>query len=184
MTRKPIYLVCGFPRSGTSMMMRALDTGGIPAVFDGTEDQRRNAQCPVHGYVPNPHGFYECYGLHNLWWSQLRGEVVKVVHGNLHALPPEERYAAVYMRRDPEEIKWSYPTVGGSPIELDHYRRNVSEDLCHLNLTLHADLVILDYAAVVANPVREFQKLAHWPIDVHKAAATVDPNLYRHRKGT
>jgi hypothetical protein len=44
-----IVVVTGIPRSGTSMMMRMLEAGGVPCFHDA--DQRANQF--------NPGGFYE-----------------------------------------------------------------------------------------------------------------------------
>jgi hypothetical protein len=32
---KPIYIISGLPRSGTSMLMQILDAGGMPVASDG-----------------------------------------------------------------------------------------------------------------------------------------------------
>lgn len=45
----PIVVVSGLPRSGTSMMMRMLEAGGVPIVADGV----RAAD------VSNPRGYFE-----------------------------------------------------------------------------------------------------------------------------
>src|SRR5690348_4299457 len=103
----PIYVVSGFPRSGTSMMMRCLEAGGIPCVYDTRGDEARNRNTLIPGYVPNPHGFYEDAPLQNPDWSAFRGKCVKVVRDNLHLVPPGERLRVVYMGRDPAEIRRS-----------------------------------------------------------------------------
>jgi hypothetical protein len=182
----PIYLVCGFPRSGTSMMMRAAEAGGLPCVYDAAGDARRNAASVIPDYAPNPHGFYELDGLQSLDWAAARGKVVKVVQGNVPLLPRGERYRAAYMRRDPAEIRRSYVSVAG-PLPhppaafrfLDQYDALLRADLDAL-AALPADVIVLDYAAVVADPRGQFARLG-WPIDAARAAATVDPALYRHR---
>jgi hypothetical protein len=46
---EPIVVVSGLPRSGTSMMMRMLDAGGVPILSDG----EREAD------IDNPKGYYE-----------------------------------------------------------------------------------------------------------------------------
>ena len=46
---KPIVVVSGLPRSGTSMAMRMLEAGGLPLVTDGLRTADDS----------NPNGYYE-----------------------------------------------------------------------------------------------------------------------------
>ena len=189
MTPNPIYIVSGFPRSGTSMMMRALEAGGLAAIHDGcrTDAVRRNSTL-IPGYDPNPHGFYECDDLGRLDWSACVGRCVKVVRDNLCDHTPSAPFAAVYLTRDPAEIRRSFPgTMSGPPGPatfnfLHDYWGTVEAD-CRMLAGRAVSLVRLHYPDVVADPRAAFSALAAagWPIDVDRAAATVDPDLYRHR---
>jgi len=49
MEKSFITIVAGLPRSGTSMMMQAIEAGGIPALTDGIREKD----------VDNPKGYYE-----------------------------------------------------------------------------------------------------------------------------
>lgn len=176
----PIYIVSGFPRSGTSMMMRALEAGGIPCVYSTEGDANRNRNTLIPGYVPNPHGFYEDAPIESRDWSAFRGKAVKVIRDNLWMLPVGERIRAVYMRRDPAEIRRSYVGIMSGPHPepfhwLENYEQQVDSDLASL-----ADVTVLDYADVVADPTRHLTRIC-WPINVDAASATIDPGLYRHR---
>lgn len=182
---RPIYVVSGFPRSGTSMMMRAAEAGGIPCVYDPAGDADRNRNTLLANYVPNPHGFYEDAPIHRVeMWPTFRGKAVKVVRDNLSLVPPGERLAVAYMRRDPAEIKRSYRGIMSGPHPdpfrwLDGYHEQAAADVAALAGAGHG-VVVLDYAAVVADPAGELARLG-WPFDAGRAAATVDPKLYRHR---
>lgn len=177
---EPIYIVSGFPRSGTSMMMRALEAGGIPCVYSPAGDANRNRNTLIPGYVPNPHGFYEDADLTPGVWSNYRGKAVKVIRDDLSFLPAGERLRGVYMRRDPAEIRRSYVGILSGPYGesafsfLDDYESKVASDVARLGA------IVLDYADVVADPWRELARL-DWPINLSRAAMTVDPALYRHR---
>lgn len=186
-----VYLVVGFPRSGTSMLMRALDAGGIPAIHDaGRGDAVRRNSTMLPGYDPNPHGFYEIEDLRAVDWRRCEGRCVKVIRDNLIDCVPPGGYRAVYMTRDPAEIRRSYPgTMSGPPTDatfdfLRGYWETVAADVGRLE-SLGAAVARLHYPAVVAGPLAAFARLAAagWPIDPAAAAATVDPALYRYRGG-
>ena len=49
MMSKPIIIVSGLPRSGTSMMMRMLEAGGVELIVDGVREADED----------NPRGYYE-----------------------------------------------------------------------------------------------------------------------------
>lgn len=182
-----VYLVVGFPRSGTSMLMRAFDSAGIPAVWSPSreKDMRSNSRM-IPNYDPNPHGFYEHEDLSNLNWTMCDGKCVKVIRDNLGILP-FGCYRAVYITRDPEEIKASYPgTMSGPPSIgefnfLIDYWNKVDSDIDLLKYR-GASVVRLHYPEVVSDPWAAFNSLG-WPINVVAAAETVDPSLYRHRGG-
>ncbi len=181
---QPVYIVSGFPRSGTSMMMRCLEAGGIPCVYNPAGDVNRNRNTLLASYIPNPHGFYEDAPLHLPDWSAFHGKAVKVVHDNLHMIPPDERLRIVYMRRDPAEIASSYRGIrsglhSGLLAWLDRYVETVAADVAGLVRSGH-ETTILDYAAVIADPITQLTRIS-WPLDVVHAATVVDPLLYRHR---
>lgn len=174
---KPIYLIAGFPRSGTSALMRALDAGGLPAVHDADYGRLPSAD-PT--YDPNPHGYYELRNREHK--PEYAGRVVKCLNRQmLDVLNPVFRYRAVYLMRDPAEIKRSYArTVPNGRRDFSNYGRDVLNDVRLLE-GFGADVVLLKYRDVIDDPYRELSKLTGWPFDVAAAAATIDPALYRHR---
>jgi hypothetical protein len=177
---EPIYIVSGFPRSGTSMMMRALEAGGVPCLYDPDGDAARNAACPIEGYQPNPHGFYELNNVHQLDWATAVGKAVKLINGNLHTLPSDLPYRVVYMVRSPLELRRSFPTVHADVRQLTAYRAAVRSDLAILR-RLNAETVVISFPSLVSRPIAELSRL-RWPIDTERAARTIDPALYRHRR--
>lgn len=97
--RTEIVIVSGLPRSGTSMMMRMLDAGGMPLLTDGVRAADED----------NPRGYYEFERVKKLredaaWLCDAPGKAVKVVSYFLDALPPEYEYRVVFVRRAIAEV--------------------------------------------------------------------------------
>jgi hypothetical protein len=95
----PVFVVSGLPRSGTSMMMRMLDAGGLPALTDGVRPSDQD----------NPDGYYEFEPVKTLehnasWIDEARGRVIKIVYVHLRHLPASVNYKIIFMRRIIEEI--------------------------------------------------------------------------------
>lgn len=105
--RTPTYVVTGFPRSGTSMMMRCLEKGGIP-VERGPRDESHLELEAKTGYLPNPHGFYERGHGTEPWWfpAGVRG-AVKMELASTAVMCPGGRYRVILMYRDQEAVRKS-----------------------------------------------------------------------------
>ena len=94
-----VTVVSGAPRSGTSMMMRMLAEGGIPALTDGVRKPDSD----------NPHGYFEFEPVKRTkddatWLADARGRAVKMVYELLRDLPADRSYRVVLMRRDLGEM--------------------------------------------------------------------------------
>jgi hypothetical protein len=94
-----VTVVSGVPRSGTSMMMRMLQAGGMELVTDG----RRTAD------EHNPYGYFEDERVLRLardasWVAEARGKAIKVIYRLLEHLPPGLEYRVLYMQRDYLEV--------------------------------------------------------------------------------
>ena len=55
---KTLYVVSGFMRTGTSMMMKALEAGGLDACYKQSREEMKNRYADEH-YDPNIGGLYE-----------------------------------------------------------------------------------------------------------------------------
>ena len=80
--RDYVTVVTGAPRSGTALMMRMLDAGGIPALTDGHRPPDEH----------NPGGYFEYDPVKRLaedasWLEAARGRAVKVIYRLLAHLP-------------------------------------------------------------------------------------------------
>src|SRR3954449_579427 len=98
--QKPIVVVSGLPRSGTSMAMKMLEAGGVPILSDGI----RTAD------VSNPKGYYELERVKELdkggdtaWPAEARGKAVKIISFLLTWLPETYDYQVIFMQRDLQE---------------------------------------------------------------------------------
>jgi hypothetical protein len=98
---RPIVVVSGLPRSGTSMAMKMLEAGGLRLVTDGLRTADED----------NPKGYYEDERVKDLhqardksWLRESRGKVIKVISFLLKSLPDDNNYKVLFMHRDLREI--------------------------------------------------------------------------------
>src|SRR5207247_9084675 len=94
-----IIIVSGLPRSGTSLMMQALENGGVEVVTDNIRTSDTD----------NPRGYYELEKVKKMkqdasWLPQARGKAFKMVSQLLYDLPPIESYRVIFMERDLDEM--------------------------------------------------------------------------------
>ncbi|MCK4342188.1 MAG: sulfotransferase family protein [Phycisphaerae bacterium] len=94
-----IVIVSGLPRSGTSMMMRMIEAGGVPALIDNIRQADED----------NPRGYYEFEPVKKTkedpsWLEQAPGKVVKMVYRLLYDLPNDREYRVVFTQRHLEEV--------------------------------------------------------------------------------
>src|SRR5262245_34269287 len=97
---KPIIIVSGLPRSGTSMMMKILEAGGLPVLTDALRTADDD----------NPKGYYEYERVKQLdkgdqaWLAEAEGKVVKVISALLTQLPATHQYRVIFMQRKLAEV--------------------------------------------------------------------------------
>jgi hypothetical protein len=186
---KETYIVSGHPRSGTSMMMHALITGGLEGAYSSEKVPRSNSNAV---YAPNPNGFFELVNSEQQApWHPVAfaGKVLKSIYAMLPQLAPGN-YKVVYMLRNPEEIRASNnslrkPVRRGpySALSDDDYFSKMSHYISIAELRPDMDILQVWYHDVLANPVEQFERIRDFglPIDPAKAASIVDPKLYRNR---
>jgi Sulfotransferase domain len=188
---KPIVVVSGLPRSGTSMAMKMLEAGGVPILTDGI----RTAD------VSNPKGYYEFEPVKELdkggeaaWLADARGKAVKIISFLLTYLPEAYDYKVIFMQRDLEENIASQNTMlinrgekqEGDDAQLrkayeDHLKsvhRFLSNRSCFSTLTL-------TYHEVVERPREAALRINEFlggTLDVERMAAVADAGLYRNRR--
>jgi hypothetical protein len=182
--------VAGLPRSGTSMMMQMLTSGGIEPYTDG----RREADSD------NPRGYFEhekATALHRdvSWIPEARGKVVKIVAHLLPHLPPGEEYRIVFMHRELEEVTASQTAMlkrlgrQGGQIGEKELARVFAGQLVRVQEWLKRApgvfVLPLQYSQVLSDPADAASRLAMFvgaPFDAAKAASSVEPSLRRQGK--
>ena len=171
--------------------MRCIEAGGLEAVFNEKLDAIWQLTAGTDDYNPNPNGYYHSEDDQTDWPSFHRdhkGKVIKIPRADL-AIVPRGKYKLVFMVRNPKEIiasmrKFS-PYVSWGDMERNAYLYDIVKKATLDRIRDRGDYDILEvqYADVVENPKNEFEKIRDFgfPIDVEKAAAMVDPSLYRLR---
>ncbi len=187
---RPIVVVSGLPRSGTSMVMKMLEAGGLPVLTDGIRTADED----------NPKGYYEVERVKNLaqeadkgWLAEARGKVVKVISFLLKSLPSHYNYRVVFIRRDIEEVLASQRKMLARRGETEatapeRMRALFEDDLWRASYQLkhrpEFETMELHYSAVLAQPLEQARRVAAFlggGLDVEAMAAAVDPQLYRNR---
>jgi hypothetical protein len=188
-TERPfLTIVSGLPRSGTSLMMKMLEAGGLPVLVDGV----RTAD------VDNPRGYYEFEPVKRLkedtsWVAPACGKAVKMVYLLLLDLPPDVEYRVLFMRRNIDEVLASQAAM------LRRLGKSAPLDDARMAALFHDGLVKFDgwvkdrpnfrlldvsYNALVtdAAPVAaEVDQFLGLGLDVDAMTRIVDPTLYRNR---
>jgi hypothetical protein len=184
-----IGIVSGLPRSGTSMMMRMLEAGGVDVVTDGLREAD----------IDNPKGYYEFEKVKQIkedasWIPSTRGRVFKMVSLLLYHLPPNERYRIVLMRRATEEILASerkmLERLGRDPGPPDDRMADIfGKHLTHLEGWLtgqkHIACLQVSYNDVLGSPesvLAEVGRFMGGTLDVDRMLSVVDRSLYRNKK--
>lgn len=187
---EPIVVVSGLPRSGTSMLMKMLDAGGLSVVTDG----QRTAD------EDNPKGYFEAERIKSLaqesdrrWLAGARGKAIKVISYLLRSLPSQFNYRVVFIRRDIEEVLASQSKMLARRGEKDDTPPERMRDLFEKDVSRAQDILArepqfetleVQYAAILARPLEEARRIAGFVgggMDVEAMAAAVDPELYRNR---
>jgi hypothetical protein len=186
----PIVVVSGLPRSGTSMIMKMLEAGGLPVLTDGLRAADED----------NPKGYYEVERVKDLageadkgWLAGARGKGIKVISYLLRSLPSTFNYKVVFIRRNLEEVLASQRKMLARRGEAEEtaperMRALYEDDLWRASYQLRRrpefESLEVDYSAVLARPLEEARRLTAFlggGLDAEAMAAAVDPQLYRNR---
>ena len=185
-----ITIVSGLPRSGTSMMMKVLEAGGIPPITD----ELRQAD------EDNPKGYYEFERVKEMdkgdtaWVVEARGKVVKVISALLKYLPPSEQYRVVFIQRNMPEILASQRKMlvrrGEDPDKVDDaqmaalFEKHLTQVQEWLQAQPNFRVLYVHYSDILADPRPSIDKVNEFlggNLDVAAMMEAVDPALYRNR---
>ena len=183
-----ITVVSGLPRSGTSMMMQMLHTGGLPCITD----ELREAD------ISNPKGYFEfekVKGLRtdNSWLPEAKGKAIKIISHLLPCLPPELDYKIVFMERNLDEVLASQRKMlenqglsGGDPSD-KRLSQIFAKQLYQVKKMLddrQISTLFVDYRDVLEDPAEISAKLQAFlgkNLDQQAMKDVVDNNLYHQR---
>ena len=191
MIEKPtIVIVSGLPRSGTSMMMRILEAGGLEVVTDNIRKADND----------NPGGYYEIEKVKKLkkdssWLDDCHGKVIKVISQLLFDLPDNKRYKILFIRRNMEEIlapqrimlKRLGRTGAGISDEkmAEKFHNHLQKTENWLSSRDEIDVLYLNYNKLIENAIKyvaDVNAFLDGGLDEEKMAGVVEVKLYRQRK--
>ncbi|HVW08258.1 MAG TPA: tetratricopeptide repeat protein, partial [Bryobacteraceae bacterium] len=184
-----VVIVCGLPRSGTSMLMQMLVAGGVPAVTDGIRSADED----------NPRGYFELEAVKQMangapWLEDARGKVVKIVAPLIPHLPDGVPCRVLLTERDISDIIASQRqmmtrrgrSVSETPARLarlkSEYLRLIVWTKGFLASRPDTKLLCLDRNAVIRDPRRAAEAINRFlggNLDVERMIGEVRPELSR-----
>jgi hypothetical protein len=191
---EPIIVVSGLPRSGTSMMMRMLDAGGLHAMSDG----EREAD------IDNPKGYFELERIKHLeketdksYVREARGKSLKVISFLIKDLPDDNDYRVIFMRRDLEEVLASQDKMidrlGTEDSSAAHeamkeaYRNDIVRTRLFCRKKPNFEYTEVHYKTAVEDAAAAAQQVNAFlagTLDEAAMREAVDASLYRNRQGS
>lgn len=185
-----IVVVSGLPRSGTSMMMKILEAGGLEIVTDNIRLADDD----------NPRGYYEFEKVKKLskdssWLSTCNGKAVKVISQLLYGLPGNYMYKILFMERKMEEILASQRAMlerlgqvgAGISDELlaEKFRAHLQKIDVWLAEQENMQVLYVSYNEILEDPpmhLAEVNRFLGGVLDGAGMAGSVENSLYRQRK--
>jgi hypothetical protein len=188
-TAEFLTIVSGLPRSGTSMMMRMLQCGGLPVLTDEVRTPDDD----------NPNGYYEFEAVKQTksdpsWLEGSEGKAVKMIYRLLYDLPSTRSYRVLFMRRHLDEILASQRVMlqrhgmadGVSEEQMSKlFRAEIDSFYQWVKRQAHVEMIDVDYNRMLQNPRPETERVNSFLgniLDVDMMASVVDGSLYRNRK--
>ncbi len=189
MGRGTITIVSGLPRSGTSMMMRMIERGGMEVLTDHLRKADKD----------NPRGYYEFERVKQLkrdtsWLPDAEGMAVKIISQLLQYLPSNYSYKVIFMRRQMEEILASQERMlvrrGEETDKIADeklaalFQQHLERVQTWLDGQPNLDVIYVSYNRVLESPRDEARRVNAFlgqDLDVDAMASVVDPTLYRQR---
>lgn len=183
-----ITIVSGLPRTGTSLMMKMLEAGGVPVYVDNVREADED----------NPGGYYELEDVKKVredtaWMDSAVGRVFKMVSMLLFDLPEDRRYKIVFMERNLDEVIASQrkmlERMGKTPTGQDDNdaKRLFTKHLREIKEWLAAqgniEVLYMPHRDVISDPAGCAAKVSAFlgGLDIAKMSTIVNPELYRNR---
>lgn len=190
-TDKTIYVVSGLPRSGTSMMMKMLEAGGLGALTDNIRTADDD----------NLQGYYEFERVKAMkdgdtaWVGEAQGKVIKVISALLESLPAGYHYKVIFMEREMMEILASQRKMlerrgkPGNPAEdgkfADLYGKHLEKVKAWLARQENMKVLYVRYNGMLKEPAALAGEVADFlgiPLNVKAMSEVPQEKYYRQRK--
>ncbi len=188
---EPIVVVSGLPRSGTSMLMKMLDAGGMEIMTDS----ERVAD------VDNPKGYFEYERVKDLeketdksYVREGRGKVLKVISFLIKDLPDDNDYRVILMRRDLDEVLASQnkmiqrlgteDSTAAQDAMKEAYRNDIVRTRLLCKNRPNFELIEINYKNTIEDPAataRSVNAFVGGHLDEAAMREAVDGSLYRNR---
>ena len=186
---KFITIVSGLPRSGTSMMMKMLEAGGMEILTDNLRTADED----------NPKGYYEFEVVKELeenqeWLPGAQGKVVKIISQLLKPLPRDYEYKVIFMRRKMAEILASQKQMlvrRGEPTDAvsdktlaELFQKHLSQIEAWLAEQPNFEVLYIHYSEALDKPAEAAEQIKEFlggKLDVEKMNSVVDKSLHRQR---
>jgi hypothetical protein len=189
---EPLIVVSGLPRSGTSMMMKMLEAGGIPI----WSDRERGAD------IDNPKGYFELERIKDLenetdksYLREGRGKAVKAISFLIKDLPDDNDYRVIFMRRDLDEVIASQEKMiarldqGDTSADPEALKEAYRNDIVRTRLLCkkrpNFELIEVSYRSAIEDPAaasRAVNAFLGGHLDEAAMREAIDASLYRNRK--
>lgn len=188
---KTIYIVSGLPRSGTSMMMKMLEAGGLSPLTDNIRTADDD----------NLQGYYEFERVKAMkngdtnWVGDAQGKVVKVISALLEHLPSAYSYKIIFMEREMMEILASQRKMlerrgkPGNPAEdgkfAEMYSRHLEKVKTWLAGQGNMKVLYVHYNEMLKTPdllADEVSKFLETSMDVKAMSGVPQAQYYRQRR--
>lgn len=184
-----LTIVSGLPRSGTSMMMRMLEQGGLAVLTDQIRTPDDD----------NPNGYYEFEAVKQTkenadWLEGSEGKAVKMVYRLLYDLPTDRNYRVLFMRRNLDEVLASQRVMlqrhgvadgVGEDQMAALFRSEIKSFYDWVARQPHIAMIDVDYNRMVENPRSESARVNEFlggDLSEQEMVEVVDGALYRNRK--
>lgn len=186
---KFITIVSGLPRSGTSMMMKMLEAGGMNVLIDNARKADED----------NPLGYYEFERVKKTkenpsWLEHAEGRVVKMVSMLLYDLPAGRKYRVIFMKRRMTEVLSSQRRMLERTGRLcgdnddEEMGKLFARHLAEINewICRRADIEVLyvDYNELMENASVSIERVKEFvgqELNVAGMMGVIDRSLYRQR---
>jgi hypothetical protein len=190
---KTIVIVSGLPRSGTSMMMKMLESAGLDILTDNLRTADEN----------NPKGYYEFERVKQLkagdfdWLAMAQGKVVKVISALLEYLPNQYQYQIIFMRRNMDEVLSSQRQMlirdGKQDDKVSDqklaelYENHLKKIETWLEQQPNMSTLYISYNQTLREPEPNLNRIIQFlggNLDINPMLKVVDQNLYRERRSS